>query len=269
MNLGDFLERFGRSVFEGPLAGAPRPEEPPELAEIRLAVLDRIREKSYRSGGRKVFPFDLLRIELRGVEESRCEVFAGRFFQRYLETEVRNSLRDAGCRYPENLRVEVAPRAGLPRRGEEWLVVVAAAQESADEGVRPRARLVVREGTANVAALPLEKPRTNIGRVVDVYREEGLFRRNDLAFAEDTEVNRTVSREHAHIAYDRASGEYRLFNDRWYPRAGARRPECGTWVVRDGMSREVQRSARGVRLEPGDEIHFGRAVVVFEVQPRL
>jgi hypothetical protein len=52
--------------------------------------------------------------------------------------------------------------------------------------------------------------------VVDVYRDAGLFRRNDLAFAADTDVNRSVSREHAHILHDRVSGEYRLFNDRWY-----------------------------------------------------
>lgn len=266
MNVGDFLERFGKSIFEGPLTSAPRPEEPPELAEIRLAVLDQIREKSYRSGGKKVFPFDLLRVRLQGVEESRREIFAGHFFRRYLETEVRNALRDAGCRYPENLRVEVEPRAGLPQRGEEWLVVETTAQEGSGSRSWPQARLVVREGKANAEVLPLSKARTNIGRVVDVYREEGLFRRNDLAFAEDTAANRTVSREHAHIAFDRATGEYRLFNDRWYPRGGPHPPECGTWVVRDGMSQEVHRSSRGTKLEPGDEIHFGRAVVVFEVE---
>ena len=71
MNVGQFLEKWGRTMFERPLATAPDPEEPPELAEIRLAILDQVREKSYRSGGRKVFPYDLLRVELRGVEQSR------------------------------------------------------------------------------------------------------------------------------------------------------------------------------------------------------
>jgi hypothetical protein len=269
MNLTDFLERFGRTVFESPLAGAPAPkrapDEPPELAKIRLAVLDQVREKSYRSGGRKVFPFDLVRVCMRGVEESRREIFAGRFFQRYLEQEVRNALRDAGCRYPDSLRVKVEAVGGLPQRGEDWLVVEAASQEQAAVAAAPVARLVVREGRANVETVRLEKARTNIGRVVDVYRDHGLFRRNDLAFAEDTEINRSVSREHAHIQYDRAAGEYRLFNDRWYARGGDRAaPECGAWIVRNGMSLEVPRSSRGVRLEAGDEIHLGRAVVAFE-----
>jgi hypothetical protein len=260
MNLSDFLEKFGRTIFEAPLASAPNPEEPPELAEIRLAVLDEVREKSYRSGGRKVFPYDLLRIELRGVEQSRCAVFTGAFFRKYLEGEVRRALTGTGCRYPEGLRVSVAITPGLPKPGESWLRIEPSLAEHAAEGVRV-ARLVVREGTANVPEVGLGKARINIGRNVDVFRAEGLLRRNDLAFAEDTEVNRSVSREHAHIIFDKAAGEYRLFNDRWYPLGSH---DCGIWIVRDGMSQEVHRNSRGTRLEAGDEIHFGRAVVVFE-----
>jgi hypothetical protein len=260
MNLSDFLEKFGRTLFEAPLAAAPSPEEPPELAEIRLAVLDQVREKSYRSGGRKVFPYDLLRIELRGVEESRSSVFAGIFFRKYLEGEVRRALAGAGCRYPEGLRVAVEVTSGLPKPGESWLRIEPGLAEQAGETATV-ARLVVREGTANVSEVQLNKARINIGRNVDVIRAEGLFRRNDLAFAEDTEVNRSVSREHAHILFDKAAREYRLFNDRWYPLGSH---DCGIWIVRDGFSQEVHRNSRGAKLEPGDEIHFGRAVVLFE-----
>ena len=265
MTLSEFLEKFGRTVFEGPLSAPPPRETPAELAEIRLAILDRIREKSYRSGGKKVFPFDLLRVELRGVEEGRRDLFAGQFFRRYLEQEVHGALHAAGCRFPENLRVDVEPRVGLPQRGENWLVVEALSQNS---GAVPRqmARLAVHEGAANVAELRLDKARTHIGRTRDVYRSEGLFRRNDLVFEEDTEVNRSVSREHAHIRFDKLTGEYRLFNDRWLARGERQAQECGTWIVRDGLSLEVHRDSRGTRLEPGDEIHFGRAVVIFELE---
>ena len=260
MNLSDYLEKWGRTILEVPLASRPNPEEPPELAEIRLAALDQVREKSYRSGGKKVFPFDLLQVVLRGVEESRCAVFGGAFFRKYLEEEVRRALVTAGCRFPESLRVLVEVTPGLPKRDEPWLVVEAALAEPAPTAATG-ARLVVREGTANVSELRLDKPRTNIGRSVDVFRSEGLLRRNDLAFTEDTEVNRSVSREHAHILFDKATGEYRLFNDNWYPLGSH---DCGIWIVRDGLSQEVHRNSRGIRLEPGDEIHFGRAVVVFE-----
>ena len=74
-----------------------------------------------------------------------------------------------------------------------------------------------------------------------------------------TEINRTVSREHAHIAFHKKTSEYRLFNDRSSNNDG----NCGLWIIRDGLSQEVHRDARGVRLEPGDEIHLGRAVIRF------
>ena len=115
------------------------------------------------------------------------------------------------------------------------------------------------QGSANAPELPLDKPRVHIGREVDVYRNGGMHRRNDLAFVEDSEENRSVSREHAHIDRDNTTGEYRLFNDRWYERG----TDCGTRIVRDGVSIEVHRDTRGTRLESGDEIHLGRAIVIF------
>ena len=151
----------------------------------------------------------------------------------------------------------------LPAPGEQWVWVAVESQDRPEGAPRRSARLIVVEGTANQTEIALSKARTNIGRTVDVYRSEGMIRRNDLAFTEDTEINRTVSREHAHIVYDKAAGEYRLFNDRWYQRDPGGAPACGIWIVRDGLSQEVHRTARGTKLEPGDEIHFGKAVARF------
>src|SRR5579871_2789283 len=261
MNVGDFLERWGRALFEAPLAALPQPQEPPELAEIRLDVLDQLQAKTSSGGGRKVFLYDLLRVNLRGVPESSAPVFRGSFFRQYLEHEVKDALRNAGSRYPENLRVAIEVTAGVLPAGEPWLSVEPGQQEPASSRARPPAKLVVRAGSANVSELPIEKGRTHIGRSNDVIRSQGIFRRNDLVFSEDNDVSRSVSREHAHIDYDKTTGECRLFNDRWY-KLGS--PDCATWIVRDGLSHEVHRNGRGIKLEHGDEIHFGQAVVVFE-----
>jgi len=121
---------------------------------------------------------------------------------------------------------------------------------------------VVISGKANKSEVPLQKTRTNIGRLVDVYKSEGLSRRNDLAFAEDNPINRTVSREHAHILHEKKTGEYRLFNDRWYKRGST----CGLWIIRDGMGQDVHRDLRGTRLLPADEIHLGKAILKFQTK---
>jgi hypothetical protein len=260
MTVTEFLEKWGRTIFEGPLAAKPALESPRELAEIRFAVLDQVRRNSYRAGARQVFPYELVRVSMRGVEESRAAVFRTGFFRRYLEHEVQGCLRADGVRFPEQLQVHVEVATGLPLPNEPWLTVsVGSLKEAGAE--EHAARLVVREGSANARELPLAKSRVYIGREVDVYRNGGMHRRNDLAFVEDNEWNRSVSREHAHIDYDRTTGEYRLFNDRWYERGG----DCGTRILRDGVSLEVHRDGRGTRLEAGDEIHLGRAVIVFEV----
>ena len=260
MNMTDYLEKWGRTLFENPLARSAPLDSPPELAEIRFAVLEEVRRNSYRAGARMVFPFDLVRVSMRGVEESRAAAFSSGFFRSYLEHEIQGKLRADSVRFPERLRVEVEVATGLPLPNEAWLTVVAASQEQPAGSGKP-ARLVVRQGNANAAELPIEKARVHVGREVDVYRNGGMARRNDLAFVEDSDVNRSVSREHAHIDYDHTTGEYRLFNDRWY----ARGADCGTRIVRDGVSLEVHRDTRGTRLEPGDEIHLGRAIVTFVV----
>ena len=259
MNLTEFLEKFGRTMFESPLARTASVESPPELAEIRFAVLDEVRRNSYRAGARRVFPFDLVRVSMRGVEESRAGVFRSGFFRQYLEHEIQGSLRADHVRFPEQLRVEVDIETGLPLADEPWLTVAVASQGEPG-GLTKAARLRVRHGQSNASELSIQKSRVHIGREVDVYRNGGMYRRNDLAFVEDSEVNRSVSREHAHIDYDATTGEYRLFNDRWY----ARGTDCGTRIVRDGVSLEVHRDTRGSKLEPGDEIHLGRAIVIFE-----
>ncbi|HWC00766.1 MAG TPA: FHA domain-containing protein, partial [Bryobacteraceae bacterium] len=237
---------------------------PPEIAEIRLAILAEIRRKSHISGGRKVFPYNQLRIYLRGVDESRRSLFTGRFFRRYFEEEVRTNLLRDNCLFPEDLHVEVEVTSRFPTAQETWLTVEAESAERVPAGQTP-AVLVVLEGKANAAELVVCKARINLGRTIEVYRSAGLYRRNDLTFSEDTEINRTVSREHAHILFDAAHGEYRLFNDRWYARDGSADATCGTWVVRGGMSREVHRGGRGMKLESGDEIHLGKAVLRFEL----
>lgn len=259
MNVTEFLEKWGRTIFENPLARSAPLESPRELAEIRFAVLEEVGRHSYRAGARMVFPFDLVRVGMRGVEEGRAPVFRSDFFRNYLEHEIQDSLRTDSVRFPEQLRVEVEVSTGLPLPGEVWLTVAAALQEQAPEAGKA-ARLVVRTGGANAPEVPIGKPRVYLGREVDVYRNGGIHRRNDLAFVEDSEVNRSVSREHAHIDYDRATGECRLFNDRSY----ARGSDCMTRIVRHGVSLEVHRDTRGTRLEPDDEIHLGRAVVTFE-----
>lgn len=267
MKISEIIERLGRTVFEAPFgATAQVMSESPEVAEIRIAVLDEVKKKIQRAGGQALFPYNRVRVQIRAGAEEKT-VFEHEFFRRFFDEEVRKNLTKEACRFPEDLRVDVVATSS----DGAWLRVDTLAEEMVvpvEEPARERrgAKLVVSAGTANKSEIPLQKARINIGRLTEVYKAEGLSRRNDLSFAADNAINRTVSREHAHIQHDKKTGEYRLFNDRWYKRGNKSEDNCGLWIVRDGMGREVHRDTRGTRLEPGDEIHLGKAVVKFQAK---
>lgn len=264
MAISNVIEKLGKAIFETPFGANRLSKDAPEFAEIRLAMLDVIKAKSHRASGQNIFPYNLVRIQLRGVPQEQSHVLRSEFLSNYFVQELKAGLKRSRYRFPADLRVEVETTPALPARGEPWLSVMtelqqAKAAEAAPRGRRP-AKLVIVQGTANQPEISLEKLRTNIGRTVEVYRGSGPSRRNDLAFTEDSDINRTVSREHAHILYSPKTSEYRIINDRSYKGDA----NCGLWIVREGLSQPVHRGTRGTLLKPGDEIHLGNAVLRFQ-----
>jgi len=269
MAISEWIEKLGRAVFESPFDSARLSQDAPELAEIRLAVLDEVKAKSHRVAGQDVFPFNLVRICVGGIPESQSNVLRSTFFTEFFEQELRSGLNKPNYRCPGDLRVEIQTKTQLPGPKESWLSVETESRDQPAEPAAPArkaARLTVVKGTANDKDIVLSKARTNIGRTVDVYRADGPSRRNDLAFNEENEISRSVSREHAHILFDKKIGEYRLYNDR-RPKPGTK-DGCGLWIIRDGLSLEVHHNSRGTSLQSGDEIHLGRAVVKFRGMPK-
>jgi hypothetical protein len=257
------FEKLGKAIFETPFGANRIAKDAPELAEVRIAVLDAVKAKSHRASGKNVFPYNLIRIELRGVPENQIAAFEGDFLGGYFAQEIKKSLSRSNYRFPSDLQVIISATAVLPLEGESWIVVETMqrkpdAQSSPLQG-QP-ARLVVMEGAANTRELFIDKARVNIGRTIEVFRTGGPSRRNDLAFTEDNERNATVSREHAHITRSPKTGECRIFNDRVYKGE----ENCGLWIIRGGLSQPVHRNERGTVLQSGDEIHLGRTVIRFE-----
>lgn len=262
--MSNVIEKLGKAIFEAPFGGSKLSKDAPELAEIRIAMLDEIKAKTHRAGGKSVFPFNLLRIHLRGIPEAQAASLQTGFLATYLAEEARESLKRSNYRFPEDLQVEIHTTPELPSKAEGWITVEPASRPTQEQAppTRPRkpAKLIVLTGAANQKEFMLEKTRTNIGRTTEVFRSAGPSRRNDLVFTGDDEANRTVSREHAHILRDSKTGEYRLFNDRWYKDQA----QCGIWIVRDGLSQPVHRGVRGFLLKSADEIHLGDVVIRFQ-----
>lgn len=255
------------------LAGEPAPREP---LEIRQAVLDAAVDLTQPAGGgRRVLGFDRLDVDLLAeTEEARRVLEAVLARDDGLTAAVRAALAGAGCTpgpgFDVRLRFRRRPPAGWQAgqrfavRGEQVAAAVVpptraeAVRRQGPTAVAPPA-IVLRavKGRAVRKTVEAAADRVNVGRGEEVLdREQRLVRRNHFAFVAGEPASDTVSRAHAHIRCT-ASGECRLRDD------GSAH---GTRIVRAGHTIEVAAgNTRGVRLQPGDEIHLGRAVVRFDL----
>ncbi len=261
MRLSNVFERLGSAIFESPFGANRLAKDAPELAEIRLAVLEAAKAKSHRVGGKMVFPYDSICVCLLGIEDQQASVLQGEFVKKYLEEEVTSGLARSSYRFPQNVVIEIETTPRMPAEGESWFSIETKIRkpETPHEQPSQPAFVTVLKGVARPEKLTLSKPRTNIGRGVEVLGAGGPSRRNDLAFIGEGTVESSVSREHAHIVRQAKTGEYRLVNDRLYKGDA----NCGLWIVREGESLPVHRSSRGTLLVSGDELYFGLAVIRF------
>jgi hypothetical protein len=233
-----------------------------EPLEIVLAILDAVEQRIEPTGrGARVFPFNRVEVsvvapslEARGRLEA---VFEG---DTPLLTRVLDRLRSAGCS-PVDVVIEVRY---VDTAEASWNVPEFDLQfeRIARPETDPRAldsqpglieiRAVV--GVMERWAFSVAAPRIDIGRGAEVRDHRNrLIRTNHVVFTEGGGgVNETVSRAHAHIAYEPPTGRFRLHDD------GS---EHGTGIIRGGKTISVLRGTRGVRLQPNDEVVLGEARV--------
>lgn len=227
--------------------------------EVRQGVLDEVESRVQPVGaGQRRFPYDLVVVHVRAADDDRRDIFESAFVEGdRLKADVLDRLRQAGAQLPPRLDVRVvyAGADDEATAGRGFRVEFRRARR----GPMPAARFTVLRGSARDAEVRMSRPSLNVGRMEDVRdRRDLIVRRNDLVFNDsDDEVDKSVSRAHAHVVYDEREGSFRLCDDN---------SAQGTHVFRDGRTFEVPRnSPRGVRLRPGDEIYFGRAVVRFDL----
>ena len=230
--------------------------------EILLAILEAVEQRIEPTGrGARVFPFN--RVEVSVVAPSleargRLEAVLGG--DTPLQTRVLDRLRSAGCS-PVDVVIEVRyvdtaeASWNVPEFDLQFARIARPETDRRDLDAQPapiEIRAVV--GEMERWAYSLAAPRIDIGRGAEVrdYRNR-LIRTNHVVFTESGGgVNETVSRTHAHIAYEPPTGRFRLHDDA---------SEHGTAIIRGGKTIPVIRGTRGVRLQPDDEVVLGEARV--------
>jgi FHA domain len=204
--------------------------------------------------GRRLFPCRELIVRFHAPTRDAREVLRESFAAgNELQTRIREHLErqqvDGAARLRVTVEVLVGPTPVWAERGFD-LVFIAA------PGERPAAALAILLGQTAAPRFEL-KTMNRIGRGEEVMDKYGRpARRNDLVFADTPdEINRSVSRIHARLEYDEAESAYVLFDE-----GGAQ----GVFIEREGRMLTVA-GARGVVLQSGDVIYFGRARARFEL----
>lgn len=232
-----------------------------EPLEIVYALVEAAQREIQPSGrGRRVFPYNVITLTIVAPSrDARARFEAVLADGPPLRDRIVSGLRNAACQI-DDLTVVVdydsRPRKGWqnPEFHIEFARTATPVHPAPTPDPKPaRVEITVLHGSAERRTYALSGlSRVDIGRCSEVRdSRHRLVRTNHVVFVEGSgDVNQSVSRRHAHIAYEPALRSFRLRDD------GS---EHGTSIVRNGRTVPVPRGARGVRLESGDEVVLGEA----------
>lgn len=253
--------QFSKSVAVGIRRAVDPPlDEQATPLDIRHAIVESIERRVQPAGrGRRILPDSHVKVKvLAGDAPSQRAL---RTVLDDVQGVVGARLRELKCEVPAGFRVDVAYVKSRPPAWASWQRMGVEYPEQAPIDASrsappapPGLELMVLKGTARKRSYSFADAVIRIGRSDAPVDDRGRVRHNDLAFLEDgDERNKTVTRGHCEIRYNRATREYRIFDER---------SANGTRIVRAGEVIEVPaRDPIGVAIASGDELQFGKAAV--------
>lgn len=243
-----------------------------EAVELYRDALDQVAARAQLGRrGEKLFPYNSITVELHAADQERKAVLEALFDAGQMLDDVRSTLVEERAAPPADLALNIHYVAESPV---EMRVLCQKTDRAGHHaGTAPTtpqaqlipARVVTLSGASSSPEFIIDRQRVNFGREFEVTDAMGRpVRRNDLYFPEALhEANSSVSRAHAHLRFDFASSEWRIFDD------GS---SLGTSLFRDGRRVEVPSHAgRGVTLRDNDEIYLGQVRLRFDlaqIQPK-
>jgi hypothetical protein len=242
-----------KKFFDTPLDAAATP------LEVCQAVLDDVERRVEPVGrGRRVFPYTRLAIRIRQSQADRAPLEST--FEE-LDRRIRDRLAEVRCEVPRAIDVRMTYLKKVPADWRPDQMFAIDYSREPEVAVLPEAptpppavHVAVLRGAATESTYTFTEPMISIGRSADLTDELGRVRRNRVAFLDTVDgVTETVGRAHARLRFDTAAREYLLFDE------GS---SNGTSIIRGGTTIAVHpRDPRGVRVQSGDEVQVGRAVI--------
>ena len=250
-DMGRELHARVKNFFDGPLEPGASP------LELLQATLDALEQRVQPAGrGARIFPYNRVVVRIAQPSADRDAIIA---VFRQLEARLRERLRELRCETPSAIQTDVTVGAD----GAESILTVECFQDDTvvtAPTVGPAAAapstlsITVVKGECEQTEYAFAEPVIAIGRTADPVDALGNIRRNHVAFVEAKDgISETVARAHARLQRDPETGDYHLFNE------ASSNP---TVLLRAGRSIRVPpRDPRGLRVQSGDEVQLGRALI--------
>ena len=179
--------------------------------------------------------------------------------------EIQRMADDYAIKLPESWKFEVAFTDKFPEQAyiaKDMDAALFFTTRKAGLNNRSHAFIKILNGDAEKETYLIDSSigKINIGREAKAQVAAGFVRKNTIAFISSgsVDMNRSVSRQHAHIEWEPGSGSFLAFAD-----AGGIPPNNKTKIrTVEGLSIKMQAIEVGHRLEEGDQIILGDTAVL-------
>lgn len=239
-----------------------------DVKGIRNSVLQFIKAALAKAEGGEGAAVKKVQLFVACAEEEKhlyeAAVYAGQE-QRFKEA-VQKLADDFALNLPPHWDLEVSLTKELPAETIKSLELPVSLFIQTRENALPKtatACINVLHGEAEKETYTItsESGKINIGREKQVQTRDAFFRINAIAFPADStaESNKYISRQHAHIEWDGASGTFLLFADE-----GGVPPRNKIKVrsVNGGEAVKLQSTQVGYSLQHGDQIMLGETALL-------
>ena len=185
-----------------------------------------------------------------------------------LKNEIQKIADDYALDLPVAWTLDISHQAELPAgaimvKGADVALFIRTKDNTIKKSATAFIRILNGEAEKKTYRLESGDGKVNIGRDQRVQTADGFFRLNQIAFPGEisNEINKYISRQHAHIEWNNETGSFMLYADE----GGV--PPGNKVKVRSGTSETLNKlisTQIGHRLDEGDQVILGEgAVIVF------
>jgi hypothetical protein len=242
---------------------------PTDIKGIRHAIVQHIKEQLQKAEGGEGGSIKALQLFITCPADQKhlyeSAVYAEQE-NRFKTEEIQRIADDYAIELPNDWRLEVVYTDSTPAEAisavnvDMAVCIVTTKRSAAQKEYKAYIKVLNGDTFKPYYEINAQMGLINIGREEQVQTAEGFYRKNHVAFIGDSEskANRSVSRQHAHIAWNPEQGAYYLFADE-----GGLPPHNKIKIrSQSGEPWKLQTTEIGYKLQDGDQVILGESAVI-------